>query len=121
MGLTMNLVLAPQLAFALCAAVLLAMTAPGFVLYWRFLRDLRQRHPAEWQRLGRPTVVYYSSQQARRDLASWVAEDGFDRLADPAFAADCRRYRAYGRVYSAVFTGLWILFALVVSLRLAGF
>ena len=116
----MNVQLAPQVAFALCAVALLAMTVPGFVLYRRFLRDLRSRHPSEWQRLGRPTVVYYSSQQARRDLSRWVADDGFDQLDDPAFAADCRRYRAYGRVYSAVFTGLWILFALVVSLRLAG-
>ena len=115
----MNPLLAPQVAFALCAAVLLAMTVPGFWLYARFLRDLRTRHPVEWERLGRPTVVYYSSQAARRALSRWVADDGFEQLADPGFAADCRRYRAYGRVYSAVFTGLWILFALVVSIRLA--
>jgi len=38
--------LAPQIAFALCAVVLLAMTAPGFWLYARFLRALRRRHPA---------------------------------------------------------------------------
>jgi hypothetical protein len=115
----MSLILAPQLAFALCAAALLVMTVPGFLLYRRFLRDLRLRHPEAWERLGRPTVVYYSSQQARRELSRWVAEDGFDALSDPDFAADCRRYRAYGRVYGAVFTGLWILFALIVGLRLA--
>jgi len=113
----MNVLLLPQLAFALCAAVLLAMTVPGFWLYGRFLRDLRVRHPEAWERLGRPTVVYYSSQQARRDLSRWVAEGGFEDLADPGFASDCRRYRAYGRVYGAVFTGLWILFAFVVGLR----
>ena len=95
------------------------MTVPGFWLYARFLRDLRERHPGQWERLGRPTVVYYSSQQARRDLSRWVARDGFEELSDPEFAADCRRYRAYGRVYGAVFTGLWILFALVLSLKLA--
>jgi hypothetical protein len=115
----MSPVFVPQVAFALCAAALLAMTVPGFVLYRRFLRGLRERHPAEWERLGRPTVVYYSSQQARRELSRWLADGGFEALDDPAFAADVRRYRAYGRVYGAVFTGLWILFALVVSVRLA--
>jgi hypothetical protein len=115
----MTLLLAPQLAFALCAAVLLGMTVPGFLLYRRFLRDLRTRHPAVWERLGRPTVVYYSSQQARRDLNRWVAEGRFDSLSDPGFASDCRRYRAYARLYGAVLTGLWILFALIVSLKLA--
>jgi hypothetical protein len=111
--------LLPQVAFATCAAALLAMTVPGFWLYRRFLRDLRERHPETWERLGRPTVVYYSSQRARRALSRWIAEDGFEGLADPGFAADCRRYRAYARLYGAVFTGLWILFALVVSVRLA--
>jgi len=48
-----------------------------------------------------------------------VAEGGFEQLSDPDFAAECRRYRAYARVYGAVFTGLWILFALIVSMRLA--
>ncbi len=114
----MNPLVAPQIAFALCAGVLLAMTAPGFWLYARFLRGLRTRHPAEWERLGRPTVVYYSSQSARRALSRWLADDGFDTLGDPEFSADIRRYRAYGRVYSAVFTGLWILFALIVGLKL---
>jgi len=114
-----KLLFAPQLAFALCALVLLSMTVPGFWLYHRFLRDLRQRHPETWEQLGRPTVVYYSSQQARRELSHWMAEGGFESLQDPGFAADCRRYRAYGRLYSAAFTGLWILFALIVSLRLA--
>lgn len=113
----MNALLAPQVAFAVCAVVLLAMTAPGFWLYRRFLRDLRERHPETWERLGRPTVVYYSSQRARRDLSRWVADDGFETLADPRFAADCRRYRSYARVYGAVFTALWILFTLIVGLR----
>ncbi len=106
-----------QLAFALCAALLLTLAAPGFLLYWRFLRDLRQRHPAEWESLGRPTVVYYSSLDARRALNRWIAEEGFDRLDDPYFAADCRRYRVYGKVYGTVFVALWVLFGLIVGMR----
>lgn len=106
-----------QLAFALCAAAILAMGAPGFWMYRRFLRDLRERHPEEWERLGRPTVVYYSSQSARRALNRWIADAGFERLGDPGFAADCRRYVAYTRVYGALFVGLFILFALVMGAR----
>jgi len=109
-----------QLGFALCAAALLVMMAPGFWLYRRFLRALRERHPDEWERLGRPTVVYYQSQDARRALHRFVAESGFERLGDPVFADTGRRYRAYARVYGAVFAGLWILFACVVVLRWLG-
>lgn len=115
----MSWLLGPQLVFAACAVLLLAMMVPGFWLYARFLRELRERHPEAWRLLGRPTVVYYSSQRARRELSRWLARDGFDDLGDPAFAARCRRYQSYARVYGAVFTGLWILFALIVSIRLA--
>lgn len=114
----MNRLLALQLGFACCAIVLLAMTIPGFWLHHRFLRGLRTRHPQLWQRFGRPTVVCPRSRRARRELIRWVESGGFQDLADPAFAADCRRYRAYGRAYGVAFAGLWLLFALIVVLRL---
>jgi len=113
----MSLLCVPQIAFASCAAVLIVMMLPGFWLYRGFLRDLREQHRDEWERLGRPTVVYHRSWRARRELSRWIADGGFERLADPRFAATVRRYRAYTRLYGAVFAGLWILFALVVSLR----
>ena len=93
------------------------MGAPGFWMYRRFLRDLRERHPDEWERLGRPNVVYYRSQAARRRLNRWVSDAGWETLGDPDFAARCRRYVAYLRVYGALFTGLWILFALILGVR----
>ncbi|NNL67499.1 MAG: hypothetical protein HKP30_14715 [Myxococcales bacterium] len=106
-----------EIAFALCALTLLAMIAPGFWLYRGVLRDLRERHPETWQALGRPTVVYYSSQAARRDLQRFVAEGRYEALDDPAFAAAVRRYRGYARVYSAVLGGLFVLFGLIVGMR----
>jgi len=115
----MSFLLVPQIAFAACAVVLLAMMLPGFWLYHGFLRDLRERHRDEWERLGRPTVVFYRSWRARRELSRWIADGGFEGLADPRFTATVRRYRAYERLYGAIFLGLWILFALVVSLRWA--
>ena len=113
----MTVLLASQLAFAGCAIALLAMTIPGFWLYQRFLAGLRTRHPDVWRRFGRPTVVFPRSRKARRELGRWVEVGGFEELADPAFAADCRRYRAYGRVYGVVFVSLWLLFALIALLR----
>ena len=110
-----------QIAFAGCAVALLAMGIPGFVLYRRLLSDLRTRHPEEWQRLGRPTVIYYASQRDRRAFGRWVDEGGFEGLGDPEFAGYCRRYRRYLRLYGVLFAGLWILFAGVMGLRfLAG-
>jgi hypothetical protein len=105
-----------QLAFALCAALLLAMGVPGFLLYRRLLRGLRERHPAEWERLGRPGLLYYASQRDRRALGRWISQGGFERLGDPDFAGFCRRYRAYLRAYGLLFGGLWLLFAAIVVL-----
>lgn len=110
-----------EIAFALCALTLLAMIGPGFWLYRGLLRDLRERHPETWQALGRPTVVYYSSQAARRELQRFLAEARYEALGDPAFAAAVRRYRGYARVYSAVFSGLFVLFGAILGMRwLAG-
>jgi hypothetical protein len=106
-----------QVAFAACAVLLLVMGGFGFVLYRRLLRGLRERHPAEWERLGRPTVIYYASQRDRRALGRWVAGGGFERLGDPAFASSCRRYRAYLRAYGWTFAALWLLFGAVLALR----
>lgn len=106
-----------ELAFALCALTLLGMIAPGFWLYRGVLRNLRRRHPETWDRLGRPTLVYYASQDARRALQRWLAEDGAAALGDPALLRSVRRYRSYARVYGAVFVGLWILFAAIVWIR----
>jgi len=106
-----------QVAFAVCAVLLLLMGGWGFVLYRRLLRGLRERHPSEWERLGRPTVIYYASQRDRRALGRWVSEGGFEHLGDPDFAGSCRRYRGYLRAYGWLFASLWLLFGAVLAWR----
>ncbi len=110
----------PRVAFALCAGLLLLMTVPGFVMYRAMLAHLREAHPAVWERLGRPGVVFYASMADRRALNRFVEEGEFETLGDPDFARRCRRYRAYAKTYGAVFVALWILFAVIAALRLAG-
>ncbi len=108
-----------EIAFALCAGTLLLMIAPGFWLYRGVLKDLRERHPAAWAELGSPTVVYYSSQEARRALGRFLSgEEAVAALGDAEFSRSVRRYQGYLRVYGAVFVGLWILFAAIVASRL---
>lgn len=116
----MNVVFDVEAAFALCAATLILMIVPGFWLYRGVMHGLRDRHPETWEALGRPTVVYYSSQEARRALQRWLSDGAADSLGDPEFAASVRRYRRYASAYSAVFTALWILFALIVGMRVLG-
>lgn len=106
-----------RLAFALCAALVLAMMGPGFWLYRRVLGRLRRDHPHTWERLGRPTVVFYASRADRRVLHRFLEDGGFEALGDPDLARLCRGYRAYARVYTALLVALAILFALAVAPR----
>jgi hypothetical protein len=108
-----------QLAFALCAATLLLMMVPGFLMYRGLLRDLRERHLATWERLGRPTIVFYTSQDARRALHRFVSRREFEALGDAEFTVRVRRYQRYARLYSAVLMGLFVLFGAILALRFA--
>jgi hypothetical protein len=96
----------PTLFFAFLALAMLANVAAAFALFRDQAREvalLRARHPAEWERLGRPRMMMRGFRMPTN--YEWT---GYRALNDPALEAVCADFRrsAYRVVGMALGTSL---------------
>jgi hypothetical protein len=86
--------------------LLIALTLPGFLLHWAFLRRLRVEHAATWRSLGKPSVVYYGSHLTGIRVMRFIRDRAYLKLGDPYLDGVCTAYRLCVLAYTAAFLGL---------------
>jgi hypothetical protein len=96
----------PERLFIASALLLVALTVPGFLLHWAFLRRLRAAHAETWRSLGRPNIVYYGSRLTGTRVMRFIRDRSYQNLGDPYLDGVCRAYRLCVLVYAAAFVGL---------------
>jgi hypothetical protein len=92
--------------FIVSLVILVALSLPGFLLHWAFLRRLKAEHMDTWRSLGRPSVIYYGSMMTGQRVMRFMRERAYQKLGDPYLDGVCRAYRLCVVVYGIAFVGL---------------
>ncbi len=95
--------------------VLLAMILAWFVLLWSLFRRLEKRHPAEYARLGRPTLLLRYGRHSRLAIFRFLVLRQHRRLRDAELSRLADLMLAFLAVYVALVG--WIFASALLHLR----
>jgi len=90
------------LAFVVCAVVSYATMA-------ELHRMLRDRHPAVYESLGRPTLFWNNSMKNSFAVLRFILGGHFRETGDPAVIRLCQFIRAFSYTYWAFFVAVVVL------------
>ena len=102
-----------ELVFSGLTLFLVLLAPYGFLLHRRFLARLQVRHPATWERLGRPSAVYSGSIANGLALGRFIRRREYESLEDDELSSFCGYYRAYALAYAAMFVAMLLVFSIV--------
>jgi len=80
----------------------------GFAIHWRFLQQLRDRHPATWQSLGQPSLLWNNSMGTRLEIWRFLLRKDYQDLADPQFSRLANLLRVYKIAFAIVFAAIFV-------------
>jgi Trk-type K+ transport system membrane component len=89
--------------------VLLIAAGVGFPLHADFLRELRSRHPAVWESLGRPTLFMNNSIANGLAVMRFLWRKEYEALNDRDFAQKARVLRTLSIAYLFLFAVIVVI------------
>jgi uncharacterized membrane protein len=93
---------------ALVFLVLLVAFVIGLTMHYHFLREMRSRHPALWESLGRPTLVMNNSVSNGLAVQRFLWRKDYEALQDHEFVLLARRLRTFNIAYLVFFAVILI-------------
>ena len=92
---------------------LMILAVIGLLMYWSFLRRLKEGYPDVWQELGEPSLIMNNSIKNGLRTQSFLMRREYEKLNDPEFVRFCGHLRTFNISYIVYFIICFAVFLIL--------